>query len=193
MEKQASNHVGHRRGCAICADLIATHFDRRRFLHVAAGGLAAVALVPWDVLAAGAQYGQYDAMLLSCIDPRFQEPVGNYTAERQLTGKYSQFTIAGASIGVVAPAFAGWHETFWENLAASVQLHRIDEVIVVNHRDCGAAAIAYGEAAVADRAAETETHRRALAEFRRQLAERQPQMGAETLLMALDGTVEDLS
>jgi carbonic anhydrase len=145
------------------------------------------------VLAAGAQYGNYDAMLLTCIDPRFQEPVSRYTAKRQLTGKYSQFTIAGASVGVVAPAFKTWHGTFWDNLGASIQLHSIKQVIVINHRDCGAAGIAYGEAAVADRAAETKTHREAMAAFRRQLAERHPKIGAETWLMALDGTVEDLS
>jgi hypothetical protein len=193
MERPAGKLVASRSTCARCADLIASHFDRRRFLHVAAGGFAAVAFAPWNVLAAGAQYGNYDAMLLTCIDPRFQEPVSKYTAERRLTGKYSQFTIAGASVGVVAPAFETWHETFWDNLGASIGLHGIDQVIAINHRDCGAAEIAYGEDAVADRAAETKTHREALAAFRRQLAERHPQMGAETLLMALDGTVEDLS
>jgi hypothetical protein len=45
-------------------------------------------------------------------------------------------------------------------------------------------------AAVADKAAETKTHRAALAEFRKQLAERQPKMGVETVLMAPDGKLE---
>jgi carbonic anhydrase len=72
-------------------------------------------------------------------------------------------------------------------------LHRIDKVIVINHRDCGAAKIAYGEGAVADPAAETKTHREALAAFRTQLAERHPQLGVETGLMALDGTFEVMS
>jgi carbonic anhydrase len=137
--------------------------------------------------------GKYEAMVLACIDPRFQELVSKYTAGRHLTGQYSQFTIAGAAIGVVAPAFKDWHKTFWDNLEASLQLHRIDNVIVINHRDCGAAQIAYGAAAVADPAAETQTHRDALAAFRKQLAERHPQLGVETGLMALDGTFEVMS
>jgi hypothetical protein len=62
-----------------------------------------------------------------------------------------------------------------------------------NHRDCGAAKIAYGAAAVADPAAETKTHRDALAAFRKQLAERYPRLGIETGLMALDGTFEVMS
>ena len=166
------------------------HFDRRRFLYVAASALTVSALPRSRAFAAS---GKYEAMVLSCIDPRFQEPVAKYTAGRQLTGKYSQFTIAGASIGVVAPAFKEWHKTFWDNLSASIQLHGIDKVIVINHRDCGAAKIAYGEAAVANATAEMKTHRDALAEFRKQLAARHPKLGVETGLMSLDGTLELMS
>jgi carbonic anhydrase len=107
-----------------------------------------------------------------------------------LADKYSAFTVAGASIGVVAPAFKAWQETFWENLAASIQLHNIKQVIVVNHRDCGAAKIAYGEASVATPAAETETHKNALLTFKAELAKRQPKLGSQLGLMALDGKVE---
>jgi carbonic anhydrase len=190
MDRQLGNPVGHHATCPCCAAWFDTHFGRRRFLQVAAGSFTAAALVPWHAFAAS---GKYEAMVLSCIDPRFQDPVSKYTAGRHLTGKYSQFTIAGASIGVVAPAFKDWHKTFWDNLAASIQLHSIAKVIVINHRDCGAAKIAYGEAAVADPAAETKTHRDALAEFRKQLADRHPKLGVETGLMALNGTFEVMS
>jgi carbonic anhydrase len=159
---------------------------RRRFLQLAATGAFALTL---PSLAFGAS-GHYDAMALTCIDPRFQEPVRGYLAQRGLTGKYSQFTIAGASIGVVSPAFKDWHKAFWDNLATSIELHDIKKVVVMNHRDCGAAKIAYGEAKVATRAIETETHRAVLAEFRAQLAQRQPKLGADTGLIDLEGKVE---
>jgi hypothetical protein len=51
-------------------------------------------------------------MLLSCIDPRFPEPTIRYMERRHLAGKYSQFTFAGAAIGVVAVAFKDWEKTF---------------------------------------------------------------------------------
>ena len=60
----------------------------------------------------------------------------------------------------------------------------------MNHRDCGAAKIAYGEAKVANPQIETETHKAALMEFRKQVAERQPKLAVELGLMALDGKVE---
>ena len=45
-------------------------------------------------------------------------------------------------------------------------------------------------AGVATPQAETETHKAALAEFRRQVGERHPQLAVETGLMALNGTME---
>ena len=179
----------HSTGCTCCGDMLRAHFDRRRFLHLSAG---AGLLAAFPSLAFAAE-GNYEAMLLNCIDPRFPEPTINYMHGRQMAGKYSQFTIAGAAIGVVAPAFKHWSEAFWENLAASIQLHRISKVIAINHRDCGAANIAYGAAKVANAQIETETHKAALMEFRKQVAEKQPKLQVETGLMALDGKVETFS
>lgn len=175
--------------CTCCGDLLQARFDRRRFLQV--GGAAALAAaMPSFAFAAE---GQYDAMLLTCIDPRFPAPTIKYMESRQMIGKYSQFSIAGAGIGVVAPSFKTWAPAFWDNLAASMQLHHIPKVIVVNHRDCGAAKIAYGADAVKDKATETATHQAALMDFKKQLAEKQPSLQAELHLMALDGSVDTFS
>jgi carbonic anhydrase len=179
----------HPNACTCCGDLLRARFDRRRFLHLSAGaGLLAV----FPSLAFAAE-GNYDAMLLTCIDPRFPEPTINYMKSRNMVGKYSQFTFAGASIGVVAPAFKTWAPAFWDNLAASIQLHHIPKVIAMNHRDCGAAKIAYGDAKVANAQIETETHKAALMEFRKQVAQNQPKLQVELGLMALDGKVEMFS
>jgi carbonic anhydrase len=157
--------------------------DRRGFLLGA--GATALTLRPWLVRAAS---GDYEAMILGCIDPRMHELVRDFAVKHGLVGQYSQFTIAGAAIGVVAPAFTEWHKAFWDNLAASIQLHNIESVIAIDHRDCGAAKIAYGDASIATPEIETETHRKAMAEFRHEVGERQPKLKIETLLMALDGS-----
>ena len=87
---------------------------------------------------------RYEAMVLSCMDPRFQKPVHKFLKEKKLTGKYSAFTIAGGSIGVTNERFKKWHSTFWENLDTSIKLHKINKLIVINHKDCGAAKIVNG-------------------------------------------------
>jgi carbonic anhydrase len=184
-----SETILHPDTCACCSDLLRARFDRRRFLHVAAG-VGLVAAFPALTLAAE---GNYEAMLLTCIDPRMPEPTIKYMESRHMVGQYSQFSIAGAAIGVVAPPFKDWAPAFWGNLASSIQLHHIPKVIAMDHRDCGAAKIAYGAEKVANPEIETETHKAALMEFRKQVGERHPKLRVETGLMALDGSVEMFS
>lgn len=139
--------------------------------------------------AGGAPIGAFEAMVLGCIDPRMQAPVTAYLAGRGLIGRYSQLTTSGAAIGVVSPAFADWQKSFWDNLALSMQLHGIKRLIAIDHRDCGASRVAYGAEVIGDPARETEAHRAALAELRRQAGERHPDLTVETALMALDGSL----
>ena len=138
---------------------------------------------------ARAASGDYEAMLLSCIDPRMVEPVHDWMAAQGLRGQYSQFVIAGAAIGVEAPPFRAWQRAFWDNLAASEHLHKIDKLVVVDHRDCGAAVIAYGRERVATAQAETALHTEVAAKFRGEMRHRFPALAVETWLMALDGSV----
>jgi carbonic anhydrase len=88
---------------------------------------------------------KYKAMVLSCMDPRFQTPVYNFLKKKNLSGKYSSFTIAGAAVGVTHIKFKKWHSTFLDNLSASIKLHGITRLIVVNHEDCGAIKVAEGK------------------------------------------------
>ena len=180
----------HISSCPCCSNLLRGAFSRRGVLFGAAAGVGALAMQPYVAFAAR---GNYDAMVLSCIDPRLQARVVRYTASRGLTGKYSQFVIAGAAIGVVAEPFKDWHKAFWDNLETSMQLHHIKKVIAIDHRDCGAARIAYGADKVANPKIETETHRAAMGEFRKQVTQRYPNFGVETGLMALNGKIEMFS
>jgi len=173
--------------CACCGDLLRGAFSRRAFVRGAAAFGASAILLPQFTLAAE---GNYEAMVLGCIDPRLQEPMHRYTRRRHLTGKFSSFIIAGAAIGVVAEPFKDWRKAFWDNLATSIQLHHIKRVIAIDHRDCGAAKIAYGAEKVGNPKIETETHREAMVEFRKQVAERHPNLKVETGLMALSGRIE---
>jgi len=87
----------------------------------------------------------YEAMVLSCIDPRCQSKVYNILKRKKLLKKYSSFTIAGAGVGVTAKEFKSWHKVFWDNLDISIKLHGIRKLIVFNHTDCGAAKIVSGK------------------------------------------------
>jgi len=170
--------------------------SRRSFLGFAGAtgiSLALAPLVGWSQERPPACHGHgpYDAMLLSCIDPRMVDPVHYYMdVVNKMSCNYSQFVIAGAAIGVVAPKFEAWLVAFWENLDASLSMHKIKKVIAIDHRDCGAAKLAYGEKSVADPATETATHKRVLADFSKEVNRRHPDLEVVTGLMALDGNIE---
>jgi hypothetical protein len=63
-------------------------------------------------------------------------------------------------------------------------------VIAMDHRECGAANMAYGKVKVANTQIETETHKAALMQFRKEVRKRHPKMQVELCLIGLDGKVE---
>ena len=132
---------------------------------------------------------KYKAMVLSCIDPRFQSIVYNYLKKKKLNGKYSSFTIAGSAIGVTAPKFRKWHKTFWDNLETSIQLHKIKKLIVINHRDCGAAKI-LNEKKTFDNSHETKIHKSSFNKIKKRFKNKYPNLNIETILIGLNKTVE---
>jgi len=138
---------------------------------------------------AAAQSTQYDAMLMNCIDPRVTTASLAFMVSRGFQDSYSQFAFAGGPIGAVAPAFEGWHKTFWDNLAISLQLHKISRVVGLTHRDCGAAFVAYGDALRTDKALETAKQTEALKAFKAEVNKRHPALAVDLGIMAINGVV----
>ena len=131
----------------------------------------------------------YDAMVLSCIDPRFQPKIYNYLRKRKLNGKYSSFTIAGAAIGVTASKFKKWHKTFWDNMDTSIKLHKIKKLIVINHLDCGAAKIVNGKKEFS-KINELKIHRSSFQKIKKKLRKKYPKMSVELKIISLNSKVE---
>ena len=131
----------------------------------------------------------YKAMILSCIDPRYQPIVYNYLKKKKLTGKYSAFTIAGAAVGVTANRFKKWHKVFWDNFNTSVKLHNIKKLIVINHRDCGAAKIVNGKKEFSS-INETKVHKTSFQKLKRIFKKKYPKLSIELKIISLNSKVE---
>ncbi|MDB4613820.1 carbonic anhydrase [Candidatus Pelagibacter sp.] len=132
---------------------------------------------------------KYKAMVLSCMDPRFQHLVQNYLKKKKLTGKYSAFTIAGAAVGVTHNKFKIWHKTFYDNLATSIQLHKIEKLIVINHKDCGAAKIANGKKEYSTMT-EKKIHKESFSKIKKQVKKRFPNLKIELNLISIQGKIK---
>ena len=132
---------------------------------------------------------KYKAMVLSCMDPRFQTKVSNYLKRRKLKNKYSAFTIAGAAVGVTASKFKKWHTTFWENLNTSIKIHKIEKLIVINHKDCGAAKIVNGKKEFSLQN-EMKIHENSFEKIKSNLKKKHPRLKVELNLMSLNGRID---
>jgi len=187
----------HAADCPCCAHLTGAPgtTSRRQFLAtgaaVVAGGL--IGLMPGRASAAG---GNYEAMLVNCIDPRFTTLSWQYMGllsgvdREKLGDNYSHFVMAGGPIGAVHPKFAPWHKTYWDNLDITVGLHHIKRVVALTHRDCGAAKLAFGADKVGERDMETMSHAEALMAFRKEVNTRHPKLSVITGIMDLKGRVD---
>lgn len=132
---------------------------------------------------------KFKAMVLSCMDPRFQPKIFNYLKKRKLSGQYSAFTIAGAAVGVTHSKFKKWHRVFFENLSASIQLHKIDKLIVINHQDCGAAKIANSKKEFNNKV-ETDIHKVSFKKLKSNLRKKFPKLKIEFNVMALNNSIK---
>ena len=131
---------------------------------------------------------KYKAMVLSCIDPRFQDLVHNHLKKKKLSGKYSAFTIAGAAVGVTHNRFKKWHKTFYDNLATSIKLHKIENLIVINHKDCGAAKIVNGKKEF-NTANGKKIHENSFLKLKKEIKKKFPKLKIELNLISLENKI----
>lgn len=162
---------------------------RRHFLTLAGIGASALAF-GWTPRLARAADG-IDSLLLNCIDYRLTSKTTTYMESRGLKDNYDQVILAGAALGAVTPKYPDWGKTFREHVDIAIQLHNIKRIIVLDHRDCGAYKVFLGKDLTGD--AEKALHATELHRLTRRIHTAHPKLAVETLLMALDGSVETVA
>ena len=167
--------------------------NRRQFLKILAFGGSAVSLALLLPAVSARAAGQTEAVLLSCMDFRFVDGTARYMASRGLTDKYDHIILAGAALGALTEKFPAWNQTFWDHVGLAIDLHKIHQVMVLDHRDCGAYKMILGEDFAKDPAQETAVHATQLQRLGKMIKEKYPALKVELLLMALNGTVEAIS
>ena len=173
---------------AICGcDGLPAKTGRRDFIKLAALGGGAMLLAPRIAMAAG----HAEALLLNCIDYRLNDKVTTYMNGRGLKENYDQVILAGAALGAVNTKFPDWGRTFNQHLDVAIQLHDIQRVIILDHRDCGAYRVILGKDLTGD--AEKALHATELHTLAKRIHAKHPKLAIETLLMSLDGRVETIA
>jgi len=188
----SGNHSERSSGTGRCGARDILRPSRRQMLRIA--GIGSVALASGGGLVGRATAaGGTDALLLNCIDYRITAATTDYMAKRGMAGKYDQIVLAGASLGARNDKFPAWGATFWDHVQVAKDLHNIREVIVIDHRDCGAYKVILGEDLAGDREKEFDVHAAQMRMLRAEIAKRHPDLSVQLFLMGLDGKVETVA
>jgi carbonic anhydrase len=127
------------------------------------------------------------ALVLSCMDFRFVNDTV-YFLNKEYKDSYNKFSLAGASLGYNQDKFKEWGVTFDKHIELSKQLHDIDEIVVVDHMDCGAYRILYDNENMS-KEEEYKLHQKNLNKFRELIHKKHPSLKVTMLLANLDGSI----
>ncbi|GAA4354016.1 hypothetical protein GCM10023185_15240 [Hymenobacter saemangeumensis] len=108
----------------------------------------------------GYQVPKKNLLLISCIDLRLMDDLVRFMDHENLTNRYDHFILAGSSLGTTLLKLEGWknevddeaggkfdvrkfkpaswEQTLHEHLGIAKALHKIEDVYIVEHENCGA-------------------------------------------------------
>lgn len=76
---------------------------------------------------------QCQAVVVSCIDFRFVEPIRRFLAERELTGAVDLIAWPGGAAALATPD----RDAIIDSIRMACELHDPAEIVLVVHHDCG--------------------------------------------------------
>lgn len=177
-----------------CCSVPASSFTvgRREFVKLATLGAGVALFGSFSAKTAWAS-GAAEAVVLTCMDYRLVDKTVKYLDSLDhMQGEYDHIVLAGASLSVVTDKYPAWAQTFWDHVKIAIDLHHVKEVIVVDHRDCGAYKLVYSKDLAATPKDETEIHTSNLKKIFKVLKEKYPAVEVRLALMALDGSVDHI-
>lgn len=98
----------------------------------------------------GYRVPRYNVLLISCMDLRLLDNIVHFMDHDNLTNRYDQYIMAGASIGALFetatpedelsndPKYHHWKTGLTDHLDLAIQLHDVKDIYIMEHRNCGA-------------------------------------------------------
>jgi hypothetical protein len=126
------------------------------------------------------------------MDFRFQKSVQTWLKERGYLGSCDEVIVAGASRDIVKPIEPAHKDYLMRQIDLSVKLHNPDEIVIIDHQDCGGYAqdetIRSGLETQEDR----DSHCKYASEAKVILKEKYPKKEIKTFYAKLGGGVEEI-
>lgn len=127
------------------------------------------------------------ALVLSCMDFRLIDDQVYHFNKMGYTNNYDSVVLAGASLGYNQTKYPEWRKMLDEHIELSIQLHKIEEIIVLEHMDCGAYKLFYNDSITDEN--EFGIHKNNVREFKNHINEKFPTLTVRSFLMRLNGSV----
>jgi carbonic anhydrase len=132
-------------------------------------------------------------LLISCVDFRLRDETEKLMVKHLfLEDNYDEISIPGASLALIADQYPHWEKTLLDIVGLVKNLHHIKRIIFLDHRNCGAYTLLKGKEHATTKEKETLCHKEVFVLARDKIKKEFPQIEIHTLLMGLDGTVENI-
>lgn len=123
------------------------------------------------------------AVIIHCIDFRFIKAIKDWLESEGLLGVCDEVALAGGVQTIVSPKNEADKELVLRQIDIAKRLHDIDEVILMNHTDCGAYG---GRDAFTNELVEEEKHELDMREARAFVLSRFPSLKVRLVLAKID-------
>lgn len=129
------------------------------------------------------------AIIIHCIDFRFIKKIREWLEREALLDVCDEVSLAGAVQNIVSPKNEADKELVLRQIDIAKRLHSIDEVILMNHTDCGAYG---GRSAFDNELAEQEKHELDIREARAIILSKFPELKVRLVLAKIyeEGEIE---
>lgn len=130
--------------------------------------------------------------IVTCIDFRFQKSIYDFLNSGHYLGAADIISVAGSSRDFIRPTTPTDGEYLWNQLAMSVKLHAPDELIIIDHQDCGG--YAKDDTIPANLQVEEDTakHQALLTELKPLISVKYPQLKIRFAYASLEGRIIEL-
>ena len=151
----------------------------------------------WQVsMSAPALHARHDTstLLISCVDFRLRDETERFMRDDlQLLDEYDEVAIPGAALAMENSSYPQWRTTTRDIIALLKTAHHIKRVIFLDHRECAAYAMVFGKEQLDTPEKETAVHATMLSKAAKDVKQQFPDLEVYTLLLGLDGVIENLT
>ena len=131
------------------------------------------------------------ALVITCMDFRLIDDAVYFLNRAGYNNNYDEIVLAGASLGYNQTKYDCWKKTVDDHIGLAKKLHHINEIIVIDHMDCGAYKLFYGKTKMS-REEELELHKENFDKFEDLITSKYPDFKVCCYLMDIDGKIVDL-